>query len=410
MKKFKLILIIVAVFFSSCNKENQEYISTIDFSNDKKAAWLIQSDNEFAFDLMDEVLKNEELENFMISPLSVSMALGMTYNGSDGDTKTAFEQTLGLNGFTRSEINYIHGVLLNHLIKVDPKVTMKIANSIWLNDLFSYQTAFADTNRYYYQAQINTLDFSSPSSLDVINNWVDDKTNGKITEVLNEIPSKAVMYLINALYFYGNWTYQFEEKENFKISFNYDDGSRDMVDGMTVTTDLLMYQNKAFKMIELPYGDEKYSMLILIPEEGYHVKDISNMLDNESYKDYVSNIHKVNGVELQMPKFKYEYKTILNDPLIDMGLGVAFTENAEFPLMINETSDLAISRVIHKTYIDVNEKGTEAAAVTAIEMVLTSVGEEEIVKVDKPFLYIIREKTSNAIVFMGKVGNPEYKD
>jgi serine protease inhibitor len=409
MKKFNLLLVIV-LFFSSCQKEENNYQSPIDFSSNKKAASLIQSDNEFAFDLMKEVLENEELDNFMISPLSVSMALGMTYNGSDGETKTAFEQTLRLNGFTRSEINYIHSVLLNHLVKVDPKVTMKIANSIWLNDLFTYQTAFADTNRYYYQAQINSLDFMDPTSVDVINNWVDDKTNGKITEVLDQIPAEAVMYLINAIYFYGNWTYQFDEREGFQINFHYDDGSSGMVDAMSMTTDLLIYQNNAFKMIELPYGSEKYSMLVVMPEEGYNLSDVSNMFDNESFNEYVANIQKFNEVLFEMPKFKYEYKTILNKPLIDMGLGIAFGGNAEFPLMVNETNDLFISRVIHKTYIDVNEKGTEAAAVTVVEIETTSIGPSKNFKVDKPFLYIIREKTSNAIVFMGKVGDPEYSD
>lgn len=410
MKNIKLFLLVLSIILSACNKEDKDYQSPIDFSSDKKAASLIQCDNEFAFDLLNEILQSEESENFMISPLSVSMALGMTYNGADGDTKTAFEQTLRLNGFTRTEINYIHSILLNHLVKVDPKVTMKIANSIWLNDLFSYQEAFADTNRYYYQAQMNSLDFSDPGSVDVINNWVDEKTNGKITEVLDQIPAEAVMYLINALYFYGNWTYQFDENEGFQIKFNYKDGTAAMVDAMSMTSDLQLYENNAFKMIELPYGNKKYSMLLVVPEQAYEVEDVSNLLDNESLNEYTSNLQEVNEVLLEMPKFKYEYKTLLNEALINMGLDIAFSGNAEFPLMVNESIDLAISRVIHKTYIDVNEKGTEAAAVTVVEMEYTSIGEPDKITVDRPFLYIIREKTSNAIVFMGKVGDPEYAD
>ena len=166
MKKILFMLIAAMVLFTACNKNTDNpYVPPIDFSGNKKAADLIQADNEFAFDLMDEIIGSENEDNFMISPLSVAIALGMTYNGSEDDTKTAFEETLRLDGFTRPEINYIHKSLIEHLLKVDPKVTMEIANSIWLNNLFTFKQAFADTNAYYYDAEMRSLDFYSPSSV-----------------------------------------------------------------------------------------------------------------------------------------------------------------------------------------------------------------------------------------------------
>jgi len=403
----KLFILFATVFlFSSCQKETDSYTPAIDFKGDKKASQLIAGDNEFAFELFKEVHNLTDEENYMVSPLSVAIALGMTYNGADGTTKTAFEETLGFSGFTRHEINEIHGALINHLLKADPKVTFEIANSIWVNKNYTLLTEFSDSNSYYYNADINSIDFYEQGAVDIINNWISDKTHEKITEVLDAIPPATVMYLINALYFYGSWQYEFDTKMSGPMNFTYDDGSTAKVDGMTTTAGLAFVNEEKFTAIELPYGNDKFSMVIMLPRSEYNIEDVIDELSVESWGNWTADLSETE-ITLNMPKFKYEFKTLLNDHLTNMGLGVAFGGGAEFPLMVEESQDLYISRVIHKTFIDVNEEGTEAAAVTVVEMVNTSVGDGPLsVTIDRPFLYTIREKTSGTLVFMGKVGRP----
>ena len=406
-----IILLITALLLMqvSCRKEpGDEYKPLIDFKTDKKALQLIEADNLFAFDLMKEVDVLAEEDNYMISPLSVSIALGMTYNGSEGLTRSAFEETLRLSGLSRHEINYIHGALIKHLLKVDRKVTFEVANSIWVKHLYTIVKEFADTNIYYYDAEIRSVDFLDPETKDIINGWIEDKTRGKVKDVIDVIPPDVVMYLINALYFNGDWKYKFEEDTGFQIDFRFADESSGKVDAMKLEGDLEVFINGDVTAIDLPYGNNKYSMVLLLPDESKTVEDLVDILDIEQWNEWLSGLDTL-GINLQMPKFKYEYKTLLNDPLTAMGLGVAFTGAAEFPYLVEETNDLFISRVIHQTFIDVNEKGTEAAAVTVVEIRETSVPEEPpLLKLDRPFLYVIREKTSNAIVFMGKVGRPVY--
>lgn len=413
MKSMNIILTLLfelAVILSSCEKQQEDIRPSIDFQNDKKASGLIQADNLFAMDLFGEVFQLEEKENFMISPLSVSIALGMTYNGAENETKIAFEEALRLSGLTRHEINSIHGALISHLVNTDPKVSLEIANSIWVNQVFNLQNGFADTNRYYYDAEVTSLDFDDPNSANIINNWVSNKTHDKITEILNTIPPQTAMYLINALYYYGTWKFEFDKEDNRQLMFNYEDGTKSEVEAMEQKTDLGYYSDSDIQIAELPYGSDKFSMLILLPQSGLTTGEIMDKMNMESWNKWINSLNE-REVQITLPKFTFEYETLLNEALKSMGLGVAFSGNADFSSMVEEPADLFISRVIHKTFVDVNEKGTEAAAVTAVEVGYTSVGPGDFVVsfiVDRPFFFAIREKTSNAIVFMGKVGRPEY--
>ncbi len=405
------VLIINSILvLTSCQKQpGPDYTPQIDFQENKKAANLIAADNAFAFDLLKEVDGFTDEINYMISPLSVSIALGMTMNGAEGQTEDAFVETLGFGGMNPSDINFVHGALIEHLHKVDPKVTMEVANSIWVNQLYTILKEFADTNKHYYNAEIRNLEFINPEGVNIINKWVEEKTHGKIKDVLDYIPSDAVMYLINALYFYGNWKYEFEEDPDFKINFNNADGTREMTPAMKLESDLEIMTNESMTAVDLPYGNDKFSMVLLLPAGDKSVDDLVSELDLQTWNDWMDNFY-TSGVRLEMPKFKHDYKVLLNQPLSNMGLDIAFSGSAEFPDMLEGTSNLAISRVIHQTFIDVNEKGTEAAAVTVIEMEHTSAGgggSARLIRLDRPFLYVIREKTSNAIVFMGRVGNPE---
>jgi serine protease inhibitor len=359
---------------------------------------------------LKETDKLNSESNFMISPLSVAMALGMTYNGAENQTKQAFEQTLRYDGMSRSDINRIHGDLLTYLLKADPKVAMEIANSIWVDHLFTLMKAFADTNTYYYKAEVASVDFSSPGAEDIINNWVSDKTHDKITSIIDEIPSSAVMYLINAIYFYGTWTMKFDRDQTSDMAFTYGDETTGTVKAMKIKADVDYYGNDLFSAIELPYGDGKFVMDVLLPDEGNTVTDVIDWLALHSDGKWFDDFHKANDLLIRLPKFKFEYETLLNKPLQNMGLAIAFSGNADFSGMLENAKNLAISRVIHKTYIGVDEKGTEAAAVTAVEIELTSAGPGASFIVNRPFLFIIREKETASVLFTGKVGRPAWEE
>lgn len=409
MKKAIFLLGLITLF-ASCQKKGSktnEYPADL---TSKKAVQLIDADNKFALDIFGEIEAQTEEPNFMISPVSISIALGMAYNGAEGTTKSAFEETMRMTGLSQHEINKIHGTLIDQLKKADPRVKMEIANAIWLHNRYTLEKAFADTNVYYYGAEVNTLDFFGGRAEETMNNWVSDKTHGKITKIIERIPPLAVSYLMNAIYFYGTWTYQFDKKESGNMMFHHSDGSSAEVQGMQIKSAFDYYSGDLFSAIDLPYASNKFSMTILLPSEGKSIGDLIDVLSYAKWNELIGALTNTPKVFLQMPKFKYSYKKVLNEPLKNMGLGIAFSDQAEFPGIVQENIDLHISEVVHKTYIDVNEDGTEAAAVTSIGFETTSAGPSSpVMIVDRPFLYVIREKTTGCLVFIGKVGSPEYE-
>jgi serpin B len=333
----------------------------------------------------------------------------MAYNGAEGETKTGFEETMRLSGLSRHEINEIHGGLINHLENADPDVKLEIANSIWLHNFYTLERTFADTNIFYYDAEVNTLDFFGGNAENIMNKWVSDNTHEKITKIIDVIPPLAVAYIMNAVYFNGNWTKEFDKENSKDMRFNFADGTIADVAGMQMQDTLAYFENEDFSVVDLPYGNEKFSMTIFLPSQESNLSTLIEELSYVNWVDWVFNLKPVPKVYLEMPKFKYSFKKTLNEPLIEMGLSAAFRDDAEFPGIIEEEIPLFISEVLHKTYIDVNEEGTEAAAVTSIGFETTSVGEPTpVMIINRPFMYVIREKTSNALVFMGTVGAPEY--
>jgi len=408
MKKSILFIALSLIVFS-CKEQQTIDTPSVDFVNNKKAAGLVEADTRFGLELFSEVVSMDEApENIMISPVSVAVALGMTYNGAEGDTKTAFEETLRFSGYSREEINTIHQALINHILQADPKVIMEIANSIWYRQGFNVLQSFIDTNTLYYNAEVAGLDFGDPAAKDIINNWCAVKTHDKIKDVLDYISPQAVMYLINAIYFNGTWTYQFDEKDSYTGTFTKEDNAQTDANYMKMQTDIAYLSNDLFSAVDLPYGNEKFSMSVFLPKPGKTTSDIVEQLSLPNFTEWTSGFSE-QEVVVTLPKFKFGYKELLNNPLKDMGLGIAFSDLADFT-GINPGGDILISRVIHQSFIDVNEKGTEAAAVTVVEMEFTSAGPDDKIyfTANHPFIFVLREKTSNAILFIGRVGEPVY--
>lgn len=407
MKKFTIAFtFLFLLFFASCERAFvQPDLKPKPIQVDTKTAQLIQNNNQFGLDLFKEVAQNtDSTQNLMISPLSATLALSMTYNGAAGTTKTAFENTFHYNGLTTEEINQSMYDLCNALTSVDPLVTFNLANSIWYRNTFSVEQNFLNTNEKYYDAEVRPLNFNDPNSINTINNWVNNKTNGKIPSIVDNIDPYDVMFLINATYFKGDWKSKFNTAKTKNEPFTLQNGEVKQVPTMSQTTSMGYLANDLFTAVELPYGRGNFSMILMLPDKGKTVKDVENALNQTNWQQWTNDLNNESEIYINLPKFEFKFEKNLNDMLSGMGLGVAFSDSANFS-KINPTDSLYISKVKQKTYIKVDEEGTEAAAVTSVTVGTTAVMPTS-VSYNRPFLFAIREKYTNAILFIGRVMDP----
>jgi serine protease inhibitor len=405
MKRNLILLtgLLIAVLFFSCSKDGDYEPKPLNLP--LKVAGVISADNAFGLDLYTRLAGGAEAgSNLMISPLSVSQALSMTYNGANGETKTAMEDALRVAGYDRDELNELNKALIAALVAHDEKVTVSVANSIWYRQEYTVMPDFITTNQNFYNAEVRPMNFSAPDCKDVINSWVSDKTNRKITEIVDQINPESFMFLINAIYFKGSWTYEFDKKKTYPQPFYLENGEEVQVDMMHQELDINMMANETFTSVEMPYGKGNWRMFLFLPENGKTIADVENILTVENWENWLKQYAPQPEVQLSLPKFTFSYKQSLKDALSAMGMEVAFTEMADFTGIL-PGGGLLISDVKHKTFIEFNEEGTEAAAVTSVEMELTSVG--NFISFDRPFLFAIAEKSTGAILFIGRMMNPE---
>ena len=409
---FTFITLFTFIAISSCQQENINPEENKIIELDDKSAQLIEADNAFGLEIFQEIREESDEENIMISPLSISVALAMAYNGADGETKTEMENAMKLNGLTTEEINASYQMLISALQSLDEDVVFEIANAIFYAQGFSVKPDFINTNKNIYDAEVESLDFSSPSAVKTINDWVAERTHDKILSIIEQLNPLDRMVLVNAIYFNGIWTTQFDEEGTHVNNFYKTDGSMLKVPMMNKEDQLEYTSNTLFKAIKMPYGNGQYNMLVFLPAENKNSQHVIDELTVSNWKNWMESFELEDIVDVTMPRFKFAFEIGLNDVLKKMGMQKAFQPNiADFSKITDE--DLYISSVKHKSFIDVNETGTEAAAVTSITFSTTSIGNEPpkiSFLVDKPFVFAITEKDTDAILFIGEVNNPEYEE
>lgn len=414
MKKMTALLMIALLVgtMMSCQKQEVEEPGGLTDLPEKSAS-LIHADNQFGLNLFRRVTEiAEERDNTLISPLSVSLALSMVYNGAAGETRKEMEKAMALSGLTTDQINQAHRALVEALRSADPEVKLRIANAIYYDHILKVREDFVTVNKKNYDAAVTALDFKLPEVLGIINGWVNSKTEGKIPTIINQIDKDLVMILLNAIYFNGIWKSKFGDQDTHNLPFRFGDGSTTEVATMSQETALEYTSNTLFSAVHLPYGKGRYRMTVILPNTGKTTADVIAELDNAKWNEWMKGFKMENKVVVKMPRFKFEWSLKLNDILSAMGMKTAFIPyKADFS-GINDARDLYIAYVIHKTYIDVNENGTEAAAVTAVGMFTTSMPvdppEKIYFTVDRPFLFAITEKTTGTILFIGEMNAPEY--
>jgi serpin B len=405
-----LSLLVPACLAFSCSKEKSDTIARftpVNLSADQKQ--LVVSSNAFGFEFFKKVHEvSGSSSNLMVSPLSVSLALGMARNGASGSTLQAMNNTLGFAGMSDAQVNESYQHIIGTFTSLDPKVKLQIANSTWYRSGFGVEPSFISTNQQYFDSEVTALNFADPAAVNTINGWVSDKTNKLIPTIIDQIPADAVMYLVNAVYFKGLWKYQFETSNTAPKPFTLSDGSVVQAPSMNQHATFPYFKGTGFEAIELLYNQGNFVMSVILPDAGKSIGDIIPLLSQESWNTW-SKQFADRDIQLQLPKFKYAYEEKQMKPVLTgMGMGVAFdADQADFT-RINSEGGLYISRVLHKSYIATDEAGTEAAAVTAVEIGVTSVGPDQVYHftVNRPFIYFIQEKSTGTILFIGTVMNP----
>lgn len=370
----------------------------------------VEASNSFGLRLLGQMAAREQSgKNIFMSPLSISYALGMTYNGAAGETREAMATTLGIEGLDPETVNETYQQLAEGLTGADPNVQLDLANSIWYRLGLSVKQDFLRINRDYFDAVVRELDFSADWAADTINQWVDHNTNGKITKIVPKpISPYTIMYLINAVYFKADWTVTFDSQFTTAMPFHLVDGSTVLCDMMLKEEDVSFYQDGTVKVADLPYGSGAFSMTVVLPEHGVSVNDVIAGLDAQTWTSWLEGL-TITELEFRLPRFKLTYETSLVEDLENMGMEVAFTDFADF----SNLTDLRclISDVKHKTFVQVDETGTEVAAVTSVEIGITSVTPPPPqMIVDRPFLIVIHEHSTGAILFMGRIMEPVWED
>lgn len=412
----KKVMILITCLFSaiitltSCTLPNNDLMNGIKSKGDNKVPK--QMDIEIKDALMNFSWRifhesSQKSGNIMISPVSIYLSLAMALNGADGETRLAMLETLSAQGISEKDLNSSLRDWINILMNEDRKVELSIANSIWYRDGFEANQSFLQNNADYFSASIKSLDFSKQEAVNIINDWVKDATKDTIDKIIENIDDNAMMYIMNAIYFKGDWKEEFKANNTYKSPFNAPSGVVD-VEFMHRSGNIDYLKGDGVTGIFLPYIDDQYAFIALLTEKGQVPKDLMDHFTPKDMSELIKN-KKTTNINLALPKFESSYEDSFKDELSKLGMGIAFDpNNADFSLMKKDGNrDLFISEVKHKTFICVDEKGTEASAVTSIEVTTTSMQiEVEKLVFDRPFIYSIVDLNTGLPLFMGIMENP----
>ncbi len=397
--------VIPFIVLASCKKNNDANpTQPVQINLTLNQTALISSENSYSFDIFNRILSQAGDVNTIISPLSISYALSMVVNGAANATRDSILKALEVSDTSMADLNKSYKDLTASLLSVDNRVTMYISNSVWIEKDFPVKVPFANTLTSYYNAQAKSFDITDPTVPTQINGWISNNTNGLINNMISQLDPTTVMLLINAIYYKGMWKTKFDPSATTTRTFTKPDGSTEDVPTMYQSETLKVYRGNGFYVAELPYGQGNYVMDIILPDDN-NLSSVTSLMTDASLTTWTTSLTS-SKVNLYMPKFKYGYNISLQNVLSLMGMGIAFTDAADF----SNISDIPvlISKILHQAYIQTDEEGTEAAAATIVQIVTQTMGPGEPITIDvnHQFIYIIREVTTNSIIFMGKVTDP----
>jgi serine protease inhibitor len=362
--------------------------------------------NNFGFNLVQS-LKTPEQRNLLISPASIEIALGMAFAGATGETAAAMSQTLGFDTGSREAAIQDLAALQTTLERPEQGATLRVANAMWIDNSIRLKHEFSTDLPNTFRSKLESLRFADPGTIARINDWVSDATEGKISRLLEDPPSPP-MFLANAVYFHASWRLPFQKQANQEQLFHLADGSTSKVIMMRQSASFRYSKAPGYEVVALPYSGNRFAMYCFLPETG--TDELVRRLTKSSWSELSSALPLAQG-SVALPKFKIEYGRTLNQALSKLGMGIAFDgQRAQFTRMINDSLRLFIGAVLHKTYLEVDEEGSTAAAATGVQMRATAIlrpREEFNLVFDRPFLTAIADQESGTILFLGIVGDPK---
>ena len=373
-----------------------------EYDEDKVSEEFTEGNNEFAWNIMKALNEEDKEGNVFISPISISTALSMTYQGARGETREEMGEVLGYAGTEDEILQESYEEFLKYLVAMDPDIELNIANSIWYREGEAIEEEFLTVNQEVFNALVEEMDFSRPEAADIINDWIEDATEGKIEEMLEgPIPGNVIMYLINAVYFKGEWTVPFDEDQSFEGEFTSVTGEVQDVMMMKRIGEVEYGEGDHYKSVRMPYGEmENTAMYAIIPKDDGDINEFLSTMNNEQWQEIKESISPTRDVELQIPRFEMEYGIkSLKDALGRLGMKKAFDMEANFEGI---RPGIFIEEVLHKAVIEVNEQGSEAAAATVVIMAESAAMDPPSFIADRPFLFVIANEEANSILFMGK--------
>jgi serpin B len=361
--------------------------------------------NAFSFGLWKTINQAQRDSNVFVSPLSASFALGLTMNGASGQTYDEMRSALRFGGASLASIDSGYKSLIALLTSLDPTTTMQIANAIFYRNGLPFNQSFLTDASTWFDAQVQAQDFTNTqATLSAVNGWVSAKTNGRIPTVLQQVKPNDVMYLLNAIYFKGAWRDKFDPALTRDAPFHPATGSDQPAKLMSRQEKMAYAETDAFQAVDLAYGDSAFTMTVLLPKSGHTVESVAASLTPESWSSLTSSF-RTQLVALSLPKVTFSWKRALVDDMKALGMRAAFVpDGADFTRMSSSMgTQLYISLLQQNTFVAIDEEGTEAAAVTIVGIGLTSAPLVTTMRVDRPYIFVIRERLSGTVLFMGKI-------
>jgi len=364
--------------------------------------------NEFALELTVQLGRQDAGQNVFLSPANVAIALAMTANGARGETLQSMLSALNLNTLDLETVNSNFAALQALLVRDEPGATIAIANALWARAGVAFNADFLQRTQRFYDARIEALDFDQPDAPKTINEWVRRQTNDKIPAVVERIPEEIILLLMSAIYFNGKWETPFNPEFTQDRPFYLLNGTTKELPTMYRSDDFEYLKGDGFQAVRLPYAGGGVRMVIILPDADRTLAQLTDQLSIENWESWREQFSVKEG-QLYLPRFTTRYDKQLNQALSAMGMTEAFDDGrADFSGMRPVPPALFISQVRHVAYVDVNEAGTEAAAVTSVEMGITSAMPTEtfLMQVDRPFFFAIEETSTGSILFTGLITEP----
>lgn len=365
---------------------------------------ILEANKKFAFDIYHNLKVDEG--NIFYSPYGLSTALAMTYAGAKGETKSQMAKVLHLNEKDK-DLHKSFGIIQEKFNKLSSEVIkLELANGLWADRNWKFLDSYFDLINNDYKAVARNIDMQNKvKTAEIINKWTSDKTHGKIDEIVSPDDfDLARLVLTNAIYFKGTWKYKFDKENTKKNNFFLHDKSKVKVDFMQLSDTLNYFENERAQVLEIPYSGEDISMILILPDKRSGIRNFEKDFSLEEYERWNSLLKPVD-INIFIPKFKLEYEKEFKQVLSDLGMPIAFSQAADFSGMTGKL-DLQIDEVKHKSFIEINEEGSEAAAVTVVIMREKSAVIKKAFNANRPFIIIIKENSTNSILFMGRIENP----